>query len=91
MLLQRCAPPERCSITGPAHAATDWKAIKSTTGVGVTLTILGPEELPRETHKAKRVDDRRGRADSSPPAGRVTQDDPGRPRTTQEGPGAVTT
>ena len=41
-------------------AARLQKAIKSTTGVGVTVTILGPEELPRETHKAKRVDDRRG-------------------------------
>ncbi|ORE90800.1 phenylacetate--CoA ligase family protein [Acuticoccus yangtzensis] len=34
--------------------------IKTKTGVGAAVTILPAETLPRETHKAKRVDDRRG-------------------------------
>lgn len=35
-------------------------AIKTVTGVGAMVSILPAEALPRETHKAKRVDDRRG-------------------------------
>ncbi|WP_108662756.1 phenylacetate--CoA ligase family protein [Acuticoccus kandeliae] len=34
--------------------------IKAATGVGAAVSILEPDTLPRETHKAKRVDDRRG-------------------------------
>ncbi len=34
-------------------------AIKAITGVGAKVAILPPDALPRATHKAKRVDDRR--------------------------------
>jgi phenylacetate-CoA ligase len=34
--------------------------IKAITGVGAHVTILAPDTLPRATHKAKRVEDRRG-------------------------------
>lgn len=37
------------------------RQIKAVTGVGAHVDILAPNTLPRETHKAKRVDDRRGR------------------------------
>lgn len=36
------------------------RRIKATTGVGAQITILPPDTLPRATHKAKRVEDRRG-------------------------------
>ncbi|MCR6631925.1 MAG: phenylacetate--CoA ligase [Magnetospirillum sp.] len=37
------------------------RQIKAVTGVGAQVAILPPDTLPRATHKAKRVDDRRGR------------------------------
>ncbi|MCM8624386.1 phenylacetate--CoA ligase family protein [Accumulibacter sp.] len=36
------------------------RQLQSVTGVSAAVTILSPETLPRATHKAKRVDDRRG-------------------------------
>lgn len=40
-------------------AARFGKHIKSTTGVHAEVSILAPDTLPRATHKAKRVEDRR--------------------------------
>ncbi|GEO80244.1 phenylacetate--CoA ligase family protein [Pararhodospirillum oryzae] len=34
--------------------------LKATTGVGARVVVLPPDTLPRATHKAKRIDDRRG-------------------------------
>ncbi|MCA1974590.1 MAG: phenylacetate--CoA ligase [Caenispirillum sp.] len=36
------------------------RQIKAVTGVGAAVAILPPDTLPRATHKAKRVEDRRG-------------------------------
>jgi phenylacetate-CoA ligase len=35
--------------------------LKSVTGVGADIEILPADSLPRATHKAKRVEDRRAR------------------------------
>jgi phenylacetate-CoA ligase len=35
------------------------RQLKSVTGVTAAVNILAPDSLPRATHKAKRVDDRR--------------------------------
>jgi phenylacetate-CoA ligase len=40
-------------------AARIARRLKSVTGVGAEVRVLAPESLPRATHKAKRVDDRR--------------------------------
>jgi phenylacetate-CoA ligase len=36
------------------------RQIKAVTGVGANVSLLPPDSLPRATHKAKRVEDRRG-------------------------------
>lgn len=41
-------------------AARIKRQIKAVTGVGAAVRILPPDTLPRATHKAKRVEDRRG-------------------------------
>jgi Coenzyme F390 synthetase len=41
------------------------RQIKAVTGVGAHVAILDPDTLPRATHKAKRVEDRRGQVWSS--------------------------
>jgi phenylacetate-CoA ligase len=40
-------------------AARVKRQIKAVTGVGAAVDILPPDTLPRATHKAKRVEDRR--------------------------------
>lgn len=47
---------------GTADALADRLAhrIKAITGVGAHIAVLDPDTLPRATHKAKRVEDRRG-------------------------------
>lgn len=40
-------------------AARLTRRLKAVTGVGAAVTVLDPDSLPRATHKAKRVDDRR--------------------------------
>jgi phenylacetate-CoA ligase len=35
------------------------RQLQSVTGVGARISILPPDSLPRATHKAKRVEDRR--------------------------------
>ncbi|HLO76559.1 MAG TPA: phenylacetate--CoA ligase [Magnetospirillum sp.] len=48
--------------TAPDELAARLKRqIKAVTGVGAQVDILPADSLPRATHKAKRVDDRRGR------------------------------
>lgn len=48
--------------TAPNDLAARLKRqIKAVTGVGAKVNILAPDTLPRATHKAKRVEDRRGR------------------------------
>lgn len=48
--------------TAPDELAARLKRqIKAVTGVGAQVAILPADTLPRATHKAKRVDDRRGR------------------------------
>lgn len=37
------------------------KQVKAVTGVGAQIVVLPPDTLPRATHKAKRVDDRRSK------------------------------
>lgn len=45
----------------PAELAERLKRhVKAVTGVGAQVSILDPDTLPRATHKAKRVEDRRG-------------------------------
>lgn len=47
---------------GTAEALADRLAhrVKAITGVGAHVAVLDPDTLPRATHKAKRVEDRRG-------------------------------
>ncbi|MBZ8140660.1 CoF synthetase [Rubrivivax gelatinosus] len=44
----------------PALAERFARALKGASGVSAELRLLAPETLPRATHKARRVDDRRG-------------------------------
>jgi len=49
-----------CAVPQGDLAARLTRRIKAVTGVGPKVTVLEADSLPRATHKAKRVEDRRG-------------------------------
>jgi len=49
-----------CAVPQDDLAARLTRRIKAVTGVGPKVTVLEADALPRATHKAKRVEDRRG-------------------------------
>jgi len=49
-----------CAVPEADLAARLTRRIKAVTGVGPKVTVLAADSLPRATHKAKRVEDRRG-------------------------------